>query len=907
MQSPFLSNPPESSSQPEGEQTKIDKGKKTMSLKNVEEESTKSDSNDETTHVPSFTVESAKVEAARRKSEIRKEELIDLLGPGVVNKKGLVTLKVYREDDTSKIIPEFKASDLHLGEWREVVTAFPNKKGKGWNSIYKQIQERIDYLRTTEAELGLDRSLSEQDPLDKLNDLANKKRKHADDIHDFFKANKRLKSSVHYKDHPAGTVLNESVLALQVLRRLGSIFTSVYAAIQKLKKDSWKELQFSLVDNSKLNVVYLLYRNSKGPTQNALSLEKRKSRANNQNPNEKVSTYQIGRLDTETRRKVDFKGPIPSMTPTRGIEAIKELSEHSLSCYKEGNIKDEDEELQVVLNQICLRLLYLSSSSFDLILDSLIPLAKRRTSTALVTKLVIAASVYFIWRERNDRLFNNNKRTVAQVIECIFSVVRLKLMSCRFKKSKISLELLERWKLPELLLKYGFRGGYGRKKIRRGGGQKSPIEREREREKRVELREEMMREERVETQTKEGNIDTSKALDASLVDTKSSVTESGKQNTSSSSGNDVDADDADIKPIYDEEPMAEVQLTGDNNVFAAGQQHTEQPEFNNEVEVDQNAKQCHDIRPLPAKLTNNQTTELSNQSLESENTSLKEGQHGQFSKVKSKEAKFASQVDVNNDLSKPVTPHYLPKIQESSFVKPHHVIASSESRNSSKNMPRFSSNDMVHNHYLEEAKKKTHEIGRNSRPNMMSSAKSQSTANDSKLKPRRNNQKSRNLASSETSYITTKTVPIAEHYRNSRNFFDTKHFVCSTCQKCVFNANHDSYVTNFLNEVNSHANVPSNKTTNRNKPVEQITIAKKLERQIPTRYRWVPTRKIFPSSTTTVDSEPPHGSNTYITNLHECMQNLDSSAGASINVQEEQTLDLNAYTPFNLKKERIKA
>ncbi|GKF73710.1 hypothetical protein Tco_0220042, partial [Tanacetum coccineum] len=48
--------------------------------------------------------------------------------------------------------------------------------------------------------------------------------------------------------------------ALQVLRILGSIFTSVYAAVEKLKKDSWKELQFSLVDNSKLNIVYLLNR-----------------------------------------------------------------------------------------------------------------------------------------------------------------------------------------------------------------------------------------------------------------------------------------------------------------------------------------------------------------------------------------------------------------------------------------------------------------------------------------------------------------------------------------------------------------------------------------------------------------------------------------------------------------------
>nr|GEZ41797.1 hypothetical protein [Tanacetum cinerariifolium] len=225
----------------------------------------------------------------------------------------------------------------------------------------------------------------------------------------------------------------------------------------------------------------------------------------------------------------------------------------------------------------------------------------------------------------------------------------------------------------------------------------------------------------------------------------------------------------------------------------ARQQHTEQPEFNNEREVDQNDEQCHDTCPLPAKLTDHQTTELSNQSLESENIclkkivaqsqkdflrmeahcvnlelkyqnqALKDRQHGQFSKVKSKEAKIkhdidergfaiaalknelinlagnsvntnfvkssilgkpvlqpyrnqsvvrqptafkskrptmsklrsASQVDVNNDLSKPVTTHYLPKERESTVVKSHHVIASSESRNSSKNMPRFSSNDMV--------------------------------------------------------------------------------------------------------------------------------------------------------------------------------------------------------------------
>ncbi|GKB83600.1 hypothetical protein Tco_0950495 [Tanacetum coccineum] len=96
-----------------------------------------------------------------------------------------------------------------------------------------------------------------------------------------------------------------------------------------------------------------------------------------------------------------------------------------------------------------------------------------------------------------------------------------------------------------------------------------------------------------------------------------------EEDTSSRSRNDGHANDADIRHIYDEEPMAEVQTTAEINVFVIGQQHTEQPEFNNEGEVDQNAEQCHDTCPLLAKLTDNQTTQLLNQSFESENVCLK--------------------------------------------------------------------------------------------------------------------------------------------------------------------------------------------------------------------------------------------------------------------------------------------
>ncbi|GJR42676.1 hypothetical protein Tco_1310779 [Tanacetum coccineum] len=87
-------------------------------------------------------------------------------------------------------------------------------------------------------------------------------------------------------------------------------------------------------------------------------------------------------------------------------------------------------------------------------------------------------------------------------------------------------------------------------------------------------------------QTTEEKVDTNKALDTSLAITECSRTNMEKQDRSSRLENDADADDAYIKPVYDEEPMAEVQLTTENNVFATGQQHTKQLEFNNEGEVD---------------------------------------------------------------------------------------------------------------------------------------------------------------------------------------------------------------------------------------------------------------------------------------------------------------------------------
>ncbi|GKA05295.1 hypothetical protein Tco_0684415 [Tanacetum coccineum] len=106
--------------------------------------------------------------------------------------------------------------------------------------------------------------------------------------------------------------------------------------------------------------------------------------------------------------------------------------------------------------------------------------------------------------------------------------------------------------------------------------------------------------------------------------------------------------------------------------------------------------------------------------------------------------RIASQVGVSHDLTKPVTPHSWPQVRKSSFAKPYDVNAPGPSRNSPKHVsfqsPRESvgSNDMVHNYYLEEAKKKAQlqkDKALNTKPSVQQSARLPNTANGNKPKP----------------------------------------------------------------------------------------------------------------------------------------------------------------------------
>ncbi|GJZ07462.1 retrovirus-related pol polyprotein from transposon TNT 1-94 [Tanacetum coccineum] len=190
----------------------------------------------------------------------------------------------------------------------------------------------------------------------------------------------------------------------------------------------------------------------------------------------------------------------------------------------------------------------------------------------------------------------------------------------------------------------------------------------------------------------------------------------------------------------------------------------------------------------------------------------------------------------------------------------------------------YGSNDMAHNNYLEEARKKTQERNRNSKPSMMPSARLQNTANGSTPNPKRTNQTSRSLPTSKSSCVTITVVPKAYHSRNSSSFSDSKHFFCSTCHKCVFNANHDACITKLLNEVNSRHRFSPKKTS----AVYEKTSPRSCLRWKPTSkifttvgLKWIPTGKLFDSCTSKFDSEPPNGSNDDITNPYECDQTLN--------------------------------
>nr|GFA02490.1 hypothetical protein [Tanacetum cinerariifolium] len=172
-----------------------------------------------------------------------------------------------------------------------------------------------------------------------------------------------------------------------------------------------------------------------------------------------------------------------------------------------------------------------------------------------------------------------------------------------------------------------------------------------------------------------------------------------RRDTSSKSGDDTYTDNVDIKLVYDEEPMAEenetlkkhykdlydsIKRTKAKTIEQTTSLIAQNVKFKAQLqEKGFTIAALKKLRKLKGNIMDTKFSKpsvlrkpilqpLRNQSVVRQPNAFKS------ERPKISKPRFASQVDVKNDLSKPVTQHYLPKGRESAFAKPDHVIASSE-------------------------------------------------------------------------------------------------------------------------------------------------------------------------------------------------------------------------------------
>nr|GEU29256.1 hypothetical protein [Tanacetum cinerariifolium] len=95
------------------------------------------------------------------------------------------------------------------------------------------------------------------------------------------------------------------------------------------------------------------------------------------------------------------------------------------------------------------------SPNFQDIVSFLQPIATKRTAISIIGRLLFAASSYFLWIERNNRLFKGLKRSPEDVRDIILVTVRLKLLSFKFKNRDKVKKLLSSWNMPKSFRLYG--------------------------------------------------------------------------------------------------------------------------------------------------------------------------------------------------------------------------------------------------------------------------------------------------------------------------------------------------------------------------------------------------------------------------------------------------------------------
>ncbi|PWA18530.1 reverse transcriptase domain, Reverse transcriptase zinc-binding domain protein [Artemisia annua] len=96
-------------------------------------------------------------------------------------------------------------------------------------------------------------------------------------------------------------------------------------------------------------------------------------------------------------------------------------------------------------------------ANWDDIIGRMIRMKHDRTIRSVLLRISLAACVYYIWRERNRRLFAKDKIDNKELTKNVINHIRLKLSSLNVRKSTQTTEVSKEWEVimktkePELM------------------------------------------------------------------------------------------------------------------------------------------------------------------------------------------------------------------------------------------------------------------------------------------------------------------------------------------------------------------------------------------------------------------------------------------------------------------------
>ncbi|GJX56776.1 reverse transcriptase domain-containing protein [Tanacetum coccineum] len=133
-------------------------------------------------------------------------------------------------------------------------------------------------------------------------------------------------------------------------------------------------------------------------------------------------------------REDSFKQKYPQLFTNRASSSTTRLGLGALEGPEELAPKEEIEGVEGLGKEFAFPKAEPIMPVWSDILEWRIPMAHKNNTTCIVGRLLVAASSYYVWQERNNMIRNKGTRNVEQLGNVILDVVRLKLASIKFRK-----------------------------------------------------------------------------------------------------------------------------------------------------------------------------------------------------------------------------------------------------------------------------------------------------------------------------------------------------------------------------------------------------------------------------------------------------------------------------------------